>query len=155
MRAVVTAALLALAPLAAAAAGTAPLPAGAAEVAPAPAEAAAGVALDDLMWQARPVIVFADSPEDPLYVRQMQLLAADPAALAERDVRVIADTDPAAQSEIRRRLRPRGFSLVIMDKDLRTVLRKPLPWDVREITAAIDRFPLRRQEMLEQHPAGR
>ncbi|HBU14399.1 MAG TPA: methylmalonyl-CoA epimerase, partial [Gemmobacter sp.] len=30
--------------------------------------------------------------------------------------------------------------------------RKPLPWDLREITRAIDKFPLRRQEMLDQHP---
>ena len=35
------------------------------------------------------------------------------------------------------------------------VVRKPLPWDVREITAAIDKLPLRRQEVLERNPAGR
>ena len=64
-------------------------------------------------------------------------------------------TDPAAGSEWRKRLRPRGFSLVLMDKDLRPVIRKPLPWEVREIVASIDKFPLRRQEILERNPAGR
>ena len=49
---------------------------------------------------------------------------------------------------IRAKLRPRGFSLVLIDKDGEAKLRKPLPWDVREITHAIDKFPLRRQEIL-------
>jgi len=116
---------------------------------------AAEVVLDDLKYLSRPIVVFADSANDPSFIRQMQLLARDPAELAERDVVVIVDTDPAARTDIRLRLRPRGFSLVLMDKDLTAILRKPLPWDVREITHAIDKFPLRRQEMLEQHPSGR
>ena len=35
------------------------------------------------------------------------------------------------------------------------VARKPAPWDVREITRAIDKFPLARQEILERFPSGR
>jgi hypothetical protein len=42
-----------------------------------------------------------------------------------------------------------------MDKDGEVKRRNPAPWGVREITHAIDRFPLRRQEMLERRPAGR
>ena len=135
-----------------------PLAAGAQAVPADPVPApliAAEVDLKALEYLSRPVVVFADSPNDPNFIRQMNLLAEDPAALAARDVVVIQDTDPAAQSAIRQTLRPRGFSLVVLDKDLRTVIRKPLPWDVREITHAIDKLPLRRQEMLEQNPAGR
>ncbi len=117
--------------------------------------AASAVVLDDFLYIKRPVVVFADSPEDPNFQRQMMLLERDMPALAARDVVVITDTDPAALSAIRKKLRPRGFSLVLMDKDLRPAIRKPLPWDVREITQAIDKFPLRRQEMLERSPAGR
>jgi Domain of unknown function (DUF4174) len=113
------------------------------------------VVLADLLYLKRPVVVFADSPQDPNFLRQMEFLADDPAALESRDVVLITDTDPAAMSDVRRKLRPRGFSLVLMDKDGRAVLRKPLPWDLREITRAIDKFPLRRQELLEQNPAGR
>ena len=116
---------------------------------------AADVVFDDLMYLQRPVVVFADSPNDPNFVRQMELLARDLPALALRDVILVTDTDPAARGEWRLKLRPRGFSLVLMDKDLRPVIRKPLPWEVREIVAAIDKFPLRRQEMLERNPAGR
>jgi Domain of unknown function (DUF4174) len=116
---------------------------------------AAEVVFDDQLYVKRPVVVFADSPNDPAFVRQMELLARSYPALEERDVVLVTDTDPAALSEWRIKLRPRGFSLVIMDKDLRPVVRKPLPWDVREITHAIDKLPLRRQELLERNPAGR
>jgi hypothetical protein len=117
--------------------------------------AAADVMLDELMFLRRPVVVFADSPADPTFIRQMQLIERDLPALDQRDVVVIVDTDPAAKSAIRQKLRPRGFSLVLMEKDLKPVIRKPLPWDVREIVAAIDKVPLRRQEMLERQPSGR
>ncbi|WP_435259503.1 DUF4174 domain-containing protein [Thioclava sp. FR2] len=117
--------------------------------------AASEVAFDSLLYVARPVVVFADSPNDPNYLRQMELLAENYPALIERDVILITDTDPATLGEWRKKLRPRGFSLVLMDKDLKAVIRKPLPWEVREITRAIDKFPLRRQEVLERNPAGR
>lgn len=116
---------------------------------------AVDVVLADQMYLKRPVVVFADSPNDPNFIRQLDLLARAYPALEERDVILVTDTDPEARSEWRQKLRPRGFSLVIMDKDLSPVIRKPLPWEVREITAAIDKLPLRRQEVLERNPAGR
>ncbi|MGL4322028.1 MAG: DUF4174 domain-containing protein [Paracoccaceae bacterium] len=116
---------------------------------------ASEVVLADLLYLNRAVIVFADSPNDPNFIRQMELLARDPAALAERDALLIVDTDPAARTEVRLKFRPRGFSLVLMEKDGAAAIRKPLPWELREITNAIDKFPLRRQEVLERNPAGR
>jgi hypothetical protein len=116
---------------------------------------AATVVFADQLYVTRPLVVFADSDRDPNFIRQMELLALDYDDLATRDVIIVTDTDPAAATEWRTKLRPRGFSLVLMDKDLKPVLRKPLPWDVREITHAIDKLPLRRQEVLEQNPAGR
>lgn len=113
----------------------------------------ADVVWADLLYVKRPVVVFADSPNDPNFIRQMQLISRNAGDLADRDVIVITDTDPAARTEIRQKLRPRGFSLVLLDKDLKPVIRKPLPWEVREITHAIDKFPLRRQEI--QQGAGR
>ncbi len=117
--------------------------------------AAAETVLDAQLFVKRPVVVFADSPNDPNFIRQMELLARAYPDLDDRDVILVTDTDPAANSEWRHKLRPRGFSLVIMDKDLAPVIRKPNPWTVREITAAIDKLPLRRQEVLERNPAGR
>jgi hypothetical protein len=116
---------------------------------------AAEVTLEQFLWLKRPIVVFADTANDPAFQRQMQRITADLAPLEERDVVIITDTDPAARTEVRQRLRPRGFSLVLMDKDGEVKRRNPAPWGVREITHAIDRFPLRRQEMLERRPAGR
>ena len=109
----------------------------------------AEVTLDQFKWLARPVVVFADTPADPAFSLQMEYLRARPKELADRDVVVIVDTDPDGWSEIRTRLRPRGFMLVIMGKDGQVELRKPAPWDVREITRTIDKMPLRQQEMRE------
>ena len=116
---------------------------------------AAGVTLGQFLWLKRPLVVFADTPEDPQFLRQMERINAELGPLEDRDVVIITDTDPAAQSLVRQRLRPRGFSLVLMEKDGEVKRRVPSPWGVREITHAIDRFPLRRQEMLQQRPAGR
>lgn len=103
---------------------------------------------DDFLWARRPLVVFAATAEDPAFADQMALLRADAAALVARDVVVITDTDPQADSAWRARLHPgRGFSLLVIDKDGQVKLRKPFPWDVREITRAIDKFPLRRQEI--------
>ena len=105
------------------------------------------VALEDFIWLARPVVVFANTPADPAFQRQMQLLRERPEALAERDVVVITDTDPAARNPVRLALRPRGFMLVIIGKDGQVEIRKPAPWDVREISRTIDKMPLRQQEI--------
>ena len=109
----------------------------------------------DLLFLRRPVIVFADSPYDPAFIRQMELLLRSYDALAARDVILITDTDPANPSSLRKKLRPRGFSLVLMDKDWKPSIRKPLPWDGREIVNSIDKMPITRSEALEKNPAGR
>ena len=112
-----------------------------------PMQPAIGTAPADFQWKSRVVVVFADTPDDPAFVEQMRMLERRPAALIDRDVVVIADSDPSAGSSWRMTLHPRGFSLVLIDKDGQVKQRKPSPWDVREITRAIDKFPLRRQEM--------
>jgi hypothetical protein len=141
--------LAAFLPLAAVAQQTAAPEPGAAVV------TAADTTLAEHLWTRRPVVVFADTPNDPAFQRQMQRIEAGMDELIRRDVIVITDTDPDARTAIRQKLRPRGFSLVIMDKDGEVKRRNPAPWDVREIASTIDRFPLRRQELLERSPAGR
>lgn len=109
--------------------------------------------LNEFLWIKRPLIVFADTPADPRYVEQMGYIAERLDVLNERDVVVLTDTDPAARSELRKALRPRGFSLVLVGKDGVIYLRKPAPWRVREITRSIDKLPMRQQE-LRKHPSG-
>ena len=108
---------------------------------------APGATLEDFHWFARPLVVFADSENDPRFIQQMEYIEARADDLATRDVVVIIDTDPAARTTIREALRPRGFDIVLLGKDGFKYLRKPLPWDVREISRSIDKMPLRQQEL--------
>ncbi|MDJ0825525.1 MAG: DUF4174 domain-containing protein [Rhodobacter sp.] len=108
---------------------------------------AAEVSLAEFQWIKRPVVVFADTPADPRFQEQMELLLERPAELLERDVVLIVDTQPTPRSEIRTKLRPRGFMLTIIGKDGGVKLRKPFPWDVREISRSIDKMPMRQQEI--------
>ncbi len=113
------------------------------------------VELDAFKWTARPIVVFADSAVDPAFQRQIELLTARTEDLVERDVVLITDTDPAARSALRTKLRPRGFMLTLIGKDGGVKLRKPFPWDVRELTRQIDKMPIRRQEILDAKAAAR
>ena len=112
-----------------------------------------GVDVSDLkqfVWEKRPIVVFADSPNDPNFGLQMEYLEQQSAALAERDVIVLTDTDPGASGPLREALRPRGFMLVLIGKDGGVKLRKPFPWDVRELSRTIDKMPTRQREIRER-----
>ena len=117
------------------------------EVIDAASEDNSGIQLDQFKWTARPFVVLAESQSDPRFSEQMALLQKDPAPLAERDVIVLIDADPGANSALRNKLRPRGFMLVLIGKDGGVKLRKPFPWSVREIVRAIDKLPIRQQEL--------
>jgi protein-L-isoaspartate O-methyltransferase len=77
----------------------------------------------------------------------MSLLRADLSELAEQDAIILTDTNPSLKSALREQLRPRGFMLVLIGKDGGVKLRKPFPWNVREISRVIDKMPMRRQEI--------
>lgn len=105
------------------------------------------VTLDDLRWTARPIVIMAATPADPAFAEQLRLLEARWPELAARDVTIITDSDPSAMTGVRTRLRPNGFALVVIDKDGSVILRKPMPWSVREILRTIDSTPIRREEL--------
>lgn len=108
------------------------------------------IELSEFLWVKRPIVVFADSPEDPRFKEQIDRLTSESALLLERDVVVLTDTNPAARSALRRQLRPRGFMLVLLGKDGGVKLRKPHPWTVRELTRSIDKFEDRQREVEER-----
>ncbi len=106
--------------------------------------------LNDFLWLSHPVIVFADSENDPRFTQQMALLEAGADELAERDVVVLTDTDPDAEGDLRSTLRPRGFMIALLGKDGGVKLRKASPWDVRELSRVIDKMPMRQREIRER-----
>lgn len=110
--------------------------------------------LSEFLWTNRPIVVFADTPADPRFRQQIEFLSSGEDMLRERDVVVFTDTDPAANSLLRQKLRPRGFMMVMIDKDGKVSLRKPAPWSVREITHSIDKTPLRQQEIEDRRSGG-
>ena len=98
-------------------------------------------------WTHRPVVVLANSTEDVNYKRQIKMLEQDIESLVDRDVIILTDTTLSPATPLRDALRPRGFALLLIGKDGQIKLRKPFPWSVRELSRAIDKMPMRRQEL--------
>jgi hypothetical protein len=92
-------------------------------------------------------VIFANSPLDPTFRAQMELLSKDLEAAAERDLMIVIDTEPAFNSALRNSLRPKGFVWVLIGKDGKVKLRKPFAWDMRELGRVIDKMPMRQQQL--------
>lgn len=112
-------------------------------------QSAVGTSLEEWRWTRRPVVVFANSPNDPRYIEQMENINERPEPLLNRDVIVITDTDPEARSPFRQSLRPRNFMVVVMGKDGTIIRRRPEPLSVSEISRSINKLPLYQREMRE------
>ena len=98
-------------------------------------------------WAQRPIVIFANSDRDPNFISQMEFLSQDIKALKERDIVVLVDTNPSIPSALRKKLRPHGFAFILIGKDGQVKLRKPSPWNIREIARVIDKMPIRQQEI--------
>jgi hypothetical protein len=98
-------------------------------------------------WAQRPIVIFANSDKDPNFISQMEFLSQDIKALKERDIVVLVDTNPSFTSVLRKKLRPHGFAFILIGKDGQVKLRKPSPWNIREIARVIDKMPIRQQEI--------
>ena len=109
--------------------------------------------LENFEWAQRPIIIFSDSEKDPNFVSQMEFLLEDANELKERDIIVLVDTNPSRPSSLRKRLRPHGFAFILIGKDGQVKLRKPSPWNIREIARVIDKMPIRQQEIARKKQA--
>ena len=109
----------------------------------------------EFIWTRRLIVVMADTADDPQFTRQLDALRARDMEFVERNAIVIFDANPEDRSPLRQVLRPRGFMTAILDVDGEVKARRPAVRTGRELTAVIDRFPTRRQELLEQLPSGR
>ena len=103
--------------------------------------------IKDFEWAQRPIVIFANSDRDPNFISQMEFLSQDIKALKERDIVVLIDTNPSMPSFLRKKLRPHGFAFILIGKDGQVKLRKPSPWNIREIARVIDKMPIRQQEI--------
>ncbi|MEZ3501396.1 DUF4174 domain-containing protein [Pantoea sp. KPR_PJ] len=103
--------------------------------------------LEQYQWKKRPVIIFAPSEQDADYVRQMAILKQSQSALAERDIIVLSDTSPAARGQLRTRLRPGGFEVLLVGKDGGIKRRQNRPVLSGDLLATIDSMPMRKANL--------
>lgn len=100
----------------------------------------------------RLLVVVAPDARDPQRVRQFDALRGQDAALAERDVTVIAitgdrvngATDTASTLRQRWHLAPARFAALLIGKDGHVARRSAEPIPVAEVIATIDAMPMRR-----------
>jgi len=105
--------------------------------------------LAEFRWQARPVLIFAPSPDDPRYRSAVHDLETRRDALAERDIVVLTDTDPAAGGRLRDALGARDFRMILVGKDGGRKMDEAAPIPADRLFAEIDAMPMRRSEMRE------
>ena len=105
------------------------------------------ITLDQYLWTARPLVIFAPSETDPRLVQQLKWLESRKEEMDERDVVVLVDLEGPKKSSLRQKYHPRDFQIILIGKDGQVKLRKPFPWDVRELSRQIDKMPMRKQEM--------
>jgi len=109
----------------------------------------------EYIWNHRLIVIMADTPDNPQFGQQLDEIRERAPEFVIRDVVVIFDGHPDEMSPLRRVMRPNGFMVAIIDKDGEVKARRPSVRSGRELMAVIDKFPLRRQEILEQSPSGR
>ncbi|WP_138470160.1 DUF4174 domain-containing protein [Poseidonocella sp. HB161398] len=129
--------------------GSLALPALAQAEIPEGAAPASEAALERYRGDSRPILVFAPDAADPRYQAQIEALEAAAEELAERDMVVLADTDPAAGSELRRGIGAEDAALLLVGKDGGVKLRAAAPVSAQEIIDLVDGMPMRRREAAE------
>ena len=111
--------------------------------------------LDQLHWQNRIVLLFADSAEDAQLHRQEQAFDQVAQELDERDMKVFAITgsaDSAKQLRKRTGAPATGFAVILVGKDGSSKLRHTSPIEPAQLFATVDSMPMRRAEKRNQHP---
>ncbi|MEI4473294.1 DUF4174 domain-containing protein [Frigidibacter sp. MR17.24] len=100
--------------------------------------------LRDYRWSARPLLIFAASPDDPRLRAALEALKGRDAALDDREIVVLTDTDPAARGGLREGLGVSGFRMMLVGLDGGVKMDETAPIPVDRLLETIDRMPMRR-----------
>ena len=87
------------------------------------------------------IVLFADDPDDADFLAQVDILRSRAADLADRDVVLLTDTAPAGNGPLRQALRPRGFSLILIDSNGTLAQRRGSVTDAARLLRQIDEMP--------------
>jgi hypothetical protein len=101
-------------------------------------------------WKNRVLVILAPSDNDPKLKEQRASAAASAAGFSERDLIVV--TEIGAEGPIRRKfgIRESDFQVLLIGKDGHSTLQWPKPVSSEVIFSAIDRMPMRRDEVNKQ-----
>jgi len=99
------------------------------------------------LWQARPILIFAE-PGDPRLERQLALFTADRAALKDR--RNVVIVDPGGETPLARRFRPDGFTVILVGLDGGEKYRAGRVVAPDTLSDLIDTMPMRRRELSDE-----
>jgi hypothetical protein len=87
------------------------------------------------------IVIFADAPDDAEFIAQIDILRPSADNLAARDVVLLTDTAPSENSPLRQSLRPRGFSIILIDTTGTLAQRRNTVTDARRLIRQIDQMP--------------
>ncbi len=101
-------------------------------------------------WKNRVLVILAPSDNDPQLKEQRASATASAAGFTERDLIVV--TEIGVEGPIHRKygIRQSDFQVLLIGKDGHSTLRWPKPVGSEVIFSAIDRMPMRRDEISKQ-----
>ncbi len=97
--------------------------------------------LADFVGVATLIVIFADGPDDADFIAQLETLRSRADDLAARDVVLLTDTAPTENGPLRQTLRPRGFSIILIDSTGTIAQRRRTVTDARRLIRQIDQMP--------------
>jgi hypothetical protein len=103
--------------------------------------------LPSYRWKNRVLVILAPSDNDQKLEEQRASASASAAGFSERDLIVV--TEIGVEGPIHRKygIRQSDFQVLLIGKDGRSTLQWPKPVSSEVIFSAIDRMPMRREEM--------
>jgi hypothetical protein len=87
------------------------------------------------------IVIFADAPDDADFVAQIDILRPSVDDLAARNVVLLTDTAPSESGPLRQSLRPRGFSIILIDSTGTLVQRRGTVTDAQMLIRQIEQMP--------------
>ena len=87
------------------------------------------------------IVIFADSLDDADFTAQLDILRPHAEYLAAQNVVLLTDTSPDANGPLRQALRPRGFSLLLINSVGTLTQRRGTVTDSQRLIRQIDQMP--------------
>ena len=87
------------------------------------------------------IVIFADAPDDADFIAQIEILRPSVDDLAAQNVVLLTDTAPSESGPLRQSLRPRGFSIILIDSTGTLVQRRGTVTDAQMLIRQIEQMP--------------